>query len=43
MGEYYWSGDGKPKVSDDGFCYEPLTKEELEEFRKQKTLNMKQL
>ena len=35
MGEYYWSGDGDPKVDDDGFEYETLSKEELEDARKQ--------
>ena len=38
MGEYYWSGDGKPKFEEDGFEYETLTKEELAEIRKQEDL-----
>ena len=38
MGEYYWSGDGKPKFEEDGFECETLTKEELAEIRKQEDL-----
>ena len=37
-GEYYWSGESEPKDLDDNFEYEQLTREELENIRKQERL-----